>query len=102
MKGLYIQARMKWQKQHGTQKFTSDHMNYVLVKKWRAFILYSVPVIINAFKKNILHPTPTHEDTNTQTCLTAAQTPKGNKAEEIEVIARIIIYPEYVVVTRKT
>ena len=77
-------------------------MNYVLVKKWRAFILYSVPVIINAFKKNILHPTPTHEDTNTQTCLTAAQTPKGNKAEEIEVIARIIIYPEYVVVTRKT
>ena len=54
LKGLYGQARMKWQRQHGTPKFTNSHMNYVLVETWKAFKLSSDPVVINASKKKSL------------------------------------------------
>ena len=98
MKGLYGKSRMNWQRHHGTLNFTNAHMNYILVEIWRYFHIYSSPVIINAFKKkNIVPLTPPDEDTNTQVCLAAAQTPK-EKMEEIEVIARASIYPEGVVV----
>ena len=80
LKGLYSQARMNWQRQHGTLNFKNALMNYVLVESWRKFQLSSDPVIINAFKKTNLVPlTPPDEDTNTQACLEAAQNPKGEK-----------------------
>ena len=53
-------------------------------------------------RKNILPLTPPDEDTNTQTCLVASQTPKGDKYEEIEVIYRARISIDDVVVIRTT
>ena len=37
MKRYYILAEVKWQRQHGTMKFTAYHMNYVLVDMWHSF-----------------------------------------------------------------
>ena len=94
---------MNWQRQYGTRKFTNAHINAELVKTWRYFRLSSATIIINAFKKkNIVPLTPPDEDTNTQACLAAAQTPKGEKIKEIKVIARASIAPEDVVVIRTT
>ena len=31
LKGIYVQERMNWKRQHTTLKFTNDHMSYVLV-----------------------------------------------------------------------
>ena len=49
LKGLYVQAIMNWQRQHGTLKFKKAHMNAVLVEIWRYFHIYSSPIITNAF-----------------------------------------------------
>ena len=49
-------------------------------------------------KNNLVPLNPHDEDTSTQSCLAAAQTPKEKKSEEIEVIARAVIDPECVVV----
>ena len=56
-------------------------MNTVPVETWRAFQLYSDPIIINSHKKKLVPLNPPDEDTNAQACLVAAQTPKGGKAE---------------------
>ena len=37
---------MKWQRQHGTMKFTAAHMNYILVEMWHFFQQQSASVII--------------------------------------------------------
>ena len=77
-------------------------MNDLLVETWRYFQLYSSPVVIDASKKTSLVPiTIPDEDTNTQSCLAASQTPKCKKAVEIEVIYRAITATEDVVVTRE-
>ena len=77
-------------------------MNAVLVETWRDFKVSSAPVTTNDFKKTKLVPlTQPDEDTNTQACLASPQTPKGEKLEEIEVIARASIDPEDVVVIKK-
>ena len=103
LKGLYGQARMNWQIQHGTLKFKTPHTNAVLVETWISFQLSSSLVIANAFKKTKFVPlNPPEKDTNTQACLAEAQTPKGRKGDEIEVIARSRISPEYVVVISTT
>ena len=44
-------ARMNWTRQHGTLKFTPDHMNYFLVEMWEAFKLSSTTITYKAFKK---------------------------------------------------
>ena len=94
---------MNWQRQHGTLKLTNAYINAVLVETWRAFQISSDPIIINALNyKKILPLNPPDEDTNTQACLVAAQTPKGEKSEEIKVIARASISSEYVMVVRTT
>ena len=49
LKGIYAQAIMNWQRQHGTLKFKKAHMNAVLVEIWRYFHIYSSPIITNAF-----------------------------------------------------
>ena len=49
LKGLYVQAIMNWQIQHGTLKFKNVHMNAVLVETWRYFHISSSPIITNAF-----------------------------------------------------
>ena len=73
LKGLCVQARMNWQRQYGTLKFTSAHMNDVMVEKWRYFQLSLAPVVTNYFKKkNPVPLNPSDEDTNTQVCLAAA------------------------------
>ena len=54
LRGFYGQSRMNLQRQHGTLKFTTAHMNAVLVETWISFQLSSVPIIINAFKKKIV------------------------------------------------
>ena len=78
MKGIYGQARIKWQRQHGTLRFTNSYIHAVLVEIWRYFQLSSSPANINVFKKtNCVPLTPPDEDTNTQAYLAAAQTPKG-------------------------
>ena len=78
-------------------------MNSVLVETWRGFQLSSAPTSINAFKKtNSVPLTPPNDDTKNHDFLAAAQTPKGQKAEEIKVIARASIFPEDVVVIRTT
>ena len=103
LKGLYGQSTINWQIQHVNPKFKNYHINAVLVETWRSFQISSAPIIINSFKKrNIVPLTPHDEDTKTQACLAAAQTPKGKKAEEIKVIARASINPEDVVVIRTT
>ena len=52
LKIYYSIARVKWQREHGTMKFTPAHMNYVLVEMWHLFQQKSARVIINVFKKN--------------------------------------------------
>ena len=52
MKRYYGIAKVKWQRQHGTMKFTASHMNYVLVDMWHSFQQQSASFIINAFKKS--------------------------------------------------
>ena len=34
LKRYYGIVKLKWQRQHGTMKFTPAHMNYVLVEMW--------------------------------------------------------------------
>ena len=34
LKRYYGIAKVKWQRQHGTTKFTTAHMNYVLMEMW--------------------------------------------------------------------
>ena len=78
LKGLYGQAIINWQIQHGTLKFTNSHMNAVLVETRRSFQLSSAPVIINASRETELVPlTPPDEDTKSQAYPAASQTPKG-------------------------
>ena len=52
LKRYYSIARVKWQRQNGTMKFTPAHMNSVLVEMWHLFQEQSARVIINVFKKN--------------------------------------------------
>ena len=84
-------------------KFTPAHMNSVLVEMWHLFQQQSALVIIDAFRKTKLLPldTPDH-DTNTQACLSASQTPSGNKSDEIEDIARASMAPVVIDVIRTT
>ena len=49
LKIYYSIARVKWQREHGTMKFTPAHMNYFLVEMWHLFQQQSARVIINAF-----------------------------------------------------
>ena len=58
LKGVYGQARINCQRQHGTIKFTNAHINSVLVEIWRDFQFYSSPIIINAFRGKICYPSP--------------------------------------------
>ena len=39
LNNFYGNARMNWMRHHGTLKFTSAHMNSVLVETWEAFKL---------------------------------------------------------------
>ena len=48
LKRYYSIAETKWQRKHGTMKFTPTHMNYVLVEMWHSFQQQSACVIINA------------------------------------------------------
>ena len=103
LKGLYGYARMNFLRQHGILRFTNDHMNAVLVKKWRDFHISSDPIIINSSKKrSLVNLNPPDEWTNIQACLAESQTPKGGKGEEIKVIDRSIIAPEDAVIIRTT
>ena len=68
LKRYYGISKTKWQRQHGTIKFTPAHMNSVLVEMWHSFQQKSSCVIIDALKKtklyHLLHlittPTPKH------------------------------------------
>ena len=87
-------AKTKWQRNHGTMKFTPAHMNSVLVEMWHLFQQQSALVIISAFRKtNLLPLAPPDDDTNTQAFLAATQTPSGKKSEENEEIARASMAP---------
>ena len=85
IKGLYDQAIMNWQKKYETLKFTSAHMNDILVETWRAFQLSSSLITFKAFNKTKFLPL-THPDeyTNTQSDLAAAQTPKGKTRRKLK------------------
>ena len=75
LKRYYGLAKIKWQRQHGTMKFTPSHMNSVLVEMWHSFQQHSACVIIDALKKTKLLPlAPPDHNTNTQSCLAATQT----------------------------
>ena len=81
LKRYYSISKTKWQRQHGTMKFTPAHMNSILVEMWHLFQKKSALVIIDAFKKTkLLPPAPPDHDTNTQACLAATQTPSGKKS----------------------
>ena len=64
----YGVSRIKWQRHHGTMKFTPAHMNSVLVEICHSFQQQSACVIIDALKKRsscplphlITTPTPKH------------------------------------------
>ena len=68
-----------------TLKFTPSHMKYFLVEKWEALKLPYVTIIQEAFKNTRLLPLYLPDKvTNRQACLTATQTSKGKKYDEIE------------------
>ena len=82
LKRDYGIAKVKWQIQHGTIKFTPAHINYVLVEMCHSFQQQSASFIVDAFKKTKLLPlAPPDHDTNAQACLAATQTPLGTKSE---------------------
>ena len=56
LNNLYANERMNWMRHHGTLKFTSAHMNYVLVATWEAFKFSSMTITQNAFKKTHTPP----------------------------------------------
>ena len=68
LKRYYGIAKVKWQRQHGTMKFTAAHMNSVLVEMWHLFQQKPASLIIDALKKRSSHPlnhlitTPTPND----------------------------------------
>ena len=52
-------AKVKWQRQHGTMKFTPAHMNSVLVEMWHYFQKQSASFIIDSLKNEAPAPHPT-------------------------------------------
>ena len=77
LKEIHGQYIMNSQIHHGNLKFTSAHMNSVLVEIWRSFQISSSFFIINASNKTKLVPlNPPDEDTNTKFYLAASQTSK--------------------------
>ena len=77
---------MNWMSNHGTLKALA-HINYIVVEKWEYFKLLSASITKDACNKTRLIPLfPPYQDTNTQSFLADAQTPKGKILEEIETI----------------
>ena len=94
LKRYYGISKLKWQIQHGTMKFTPDHMNYVLEDIWHLFQQQSDSFIIDALKTHTLLPlSPPDHNTNAQACIAATQTPSRTKSEEIEEIAKAYMAP---------
>ena len=56
LKSLYVNAIMNWMRHHGTLKFTSSQMDYVLVETWEAFKISSTIIIEEYFKNKHLLP----------------------------------------------
>ena len=84
LKNFYGNEGMNCMRKHGDFKFTPAHMNYVLVEKWEAFKISSAKITQEALKNTRLIPLySTDKDTNHQACFVDTQTPKGQKADEI-------------------
>ena len=49
LKRYYGIAKVKYQRQHGTTKFTPAHMNSVPVERWNSFQQQSASVIVDTF-----------------------------------------------------
>ena len=68
---------------YGTKKFSSHHMNYVLVEAWYAFKMSAVNIIREIFaKKKLLPLSPPYLTTNTQAYAASIQVSSGAKTEE--------------------
>ena len=103
LKRYYGIVKLKWQRQHGTMKFTPAHMNYVLVEMWHYFQLKPDSITIDALKKTkLLSLSPPDFHTNAQACLGATQTPFGAKLEDTEDIYRSFMAPGQVKNIRTT
>ena len=65
LKKYYGIAKLKWQRQHGTMKFTPTHTSSVIVDIWHSFQQKPASVIIEAFKKTkLLSLSPPDHDNN--------------------------------------
>ena len=94
LNNLYGNTRMNCTRDHGTLKFSTPHMNSVLVETWGAFKLSSVTITQQDFKKTNTPPlSPPDIDTNLQACLAGTQQSNTEKADDIGCIEKVSIAP---------
>ena len=98
---LYNISKSSWMLKYGTQKFSPQHMNSVLVEAWNAFNMSAGNLERDIFTTTKLHPLiPPNLTTNTQECAASIQVSPGSKAEEINNISRHTVAPIKLQVTR--